>query len=114
MLGLAVRVVGKNLDHPARCNSTARALPYHSSEFTAQRLQYGDALFDLIQMVASDSVRMGARLLRMGGQREQTPDLIYLEPQIPCMPYKSQGIGGATIVTPLVSFGTVWRRQQVN
>lgn len=78
-------------------------MPYHSLEFTPERLKDGYALFDLHQVMSRNYIGIGAGLLRMRRKREKVPNLAYLKAEIPRMADKPQGVGSVPVVAPLVA-----------
>lgn len=111
MLGLAMRVVGKALNHPAGRHSPARALADHPFQFATQRLQYGDSLFDVIEVEARDGVGVSAGSLGVGRQRQQVANLCDLEAEVTRVTDKPEGVRRSVVVPPLVSVRTVRRGQ---
>jgi hypothetical protein len=100
-------VIGKHFDHAASFHTAARALPDHPFQLTAQGSQYRDALLDLFQVMARDSIGITAGTFGVGRQRQQVANLVDLEAEIPRMTDKPQRIDSASPIAPLVPLGAV-------
>ncbi len=90
----ALAVIRENLDDPAFADGTTRALLDHGLDLLPKTGQTRDAVVDIGEVIARDGICLTTGALRMGGEIEQAPDRLHLEPKLPRMPDEAQAPHG--------------------
>lgn len=114
MFGLAIGVVGDDLQDVTRRRPPAAAFADHASEFSAQHLQLSDFALDGLEMTGGDHVCVAAVTLGVVDQIKKRPNFGDVEAQPSRMADEVKPLQMLSVVVAVISVCARRRRHQPN
>ena len=103
VIAIAQAMIGQGLDDAALIHDAVRALRDHAHELGPDRIQTGQAPFDIRQLLAGDPVSGLARAVGLPGQTLQGAQVVESETEVPAMPDEAQLLQMVGIIAPLAT-----------